>query len=241
LSGACDRGSFMCDAGYELRVTHRCIRHDLGLPLPQVFEDMAAAHEIVLAFQRKASASTVGSKTVGPEAGERTLYRLARGDDHRGVTWFDPQSRVVWLCGSRFHRSGDADDAFPYFESLLKQGAVWPQPDDYEWLEEDRAARLAEALPEAAQELLAEARRRPNVEHRRVVGTGEVGVVVEVVETLEETYVATSVRVMADPIGLVVLLAAFYPNRDLVEWRFQARLPTRPLEPSELCMSILHI
>jgi nucleotide-binding universal stress UspA family protein len=201
---------------------------------------MAAAHEIVLAFQRKASANTVGSKTVGPYAGDRTLYRLARGDDHRGVTWFDSASGVVWLCGSRFHRSGEPDDAFPYFEHLLREHLVWPQPEDYEWLETDRADRLAEQLPEAAQELLAEARRQPNVEHRRVIGTGEVGVLLEIVETLEETYVATSVRVMADPIGLVVLLAAFYPDRVLPDWRFQPRLPTRPLEPGELCMSILH-
>jgi len=240
MPGACHKGSFVCDAGHELRITSRCLRADLKYEPPRDFDQLADAHEIVDAFRVKRDVYPDGGKTVGPANGDLTLYRLAKGDDHRGATWFDARVGVVWLCAERFHRSGTANDAFPYFHALIKSRQIWPTREDYEWLELDRAERLAERLPEAAQELLAHARANPNQEHRAVIGQGQVGVVVEIVETLEETYVAFSVASIGDPTRVIALLAAFYPGRDFGEWQYRNRLPTRPLVPGELCRSIFH-
>lgn len=241
MPGRCDRGSYLCDAGHELRVTIRCIRTDLSREPPQVFEELSASHEIVRCFTRKRDIVTDGGKTVGPRNGDRTLYRVAIGHDHRGATWSDPSNGVVWLCaGHSRHRSGGPNDAYPYFHRLIGAGEILPTPEDYEWLEHDRADILAASLPEAAQALLAMARAAPNQEHRAVIGSGEVGVVVEIVETLQETNVAIVVSTIGDYTRLVVLLAAFYPDRNYADWASRTRLPTRALAPGEICLAILH-
>lgn len=239
MPGSCDRGSFLCDAGHELRVTQRCITTDFGQIVPQTFEGLIDVYEIVDGFRTKRDVSTSGGKTVGPAAGARTIFHLGRGDDHRGATWFDPGTRVVWLCAYRLHRSGTADDAFPYFKELIASGAIWPRREDYEWLEADRAARFSERLPEAADALLAAARATPNRERRAVIGVSDVGVVVVVIETLEETYVAIDMRTLAGPGALPTLLAAFYPERAFQEWVIRTELPNRKLRSPELCWSIL--
>lgn len=201
---------------------------------------MAAAHTIVDALRSKRDVTPEGAKTVGPRNQDRTLFHLGMGHDHRGATWFDTVDGVVWLCAYGLHRSGAPDDAFPYFHSLTRSGQIWPAAEDYTWLEVDRAERLADALPEAAQNLLDVARGQPNIEHRAVIGPGEVGMVVEIVETLEETYVAVVVTTMGDPTRLVTLLGAFYPERAWSDWQDRDHLPTRALAAGELCFSILH-
>ena len=66
-----------------------------------------------------------------------------------------------------------------------------PTAADYEALGDDRAERFAAVVGIEAQELLAVARAQPGVEARRVIGTTQpVGLVVHVVDTLEETYTA---------------------------------------------------
>lgn len=230
----------MCDAGHELRITRRCLADDFTLDSTQPFEELSDAHEIVQAFQAKRDATTVGAKTVGPAAGDRTIYHLGRGNDHRGATWYDVASRVVWLCAYRFHRSGTPNDAFPYFNRLIASRAIWPLPEDYAWLQADRAARLAEQLPEAAQSVLTAARAAPGQEHRARIGRGDVGVLVQVVETLEETYVALDMRTVDGYPVLVTLLASFYPQRLFTDWVPRSRLPNRALGPAELCFSTLH-
>ena len=63
---------------------------------------------------------------------------------------------------------------------------------------------------------------------------------VEIVATLEETYVAILVATLGDPTRLIALMAAFYPERGYDDWEGRNHLPTRPLSPGELCFSILH-
>jgi hypothetical protein len=207
---------------------------------PQTFAELSDRFEIVRGFSGKRDVIPAAGKTVGPSNQDRTLYHLGMGHDHRGATWYDSRADVVWLCGYGFHRSRQPGDAFKYFKELIQAGEIWPLPEDYEWLEGDRAARLAESLPEAAQVLLAAARAAPNQEHRAVIGSGEVGIVVEIVETLEETFVAIVVSTMGDYTRLVVLLAALYPDREFGDWGERARLPTRALISGEICLSILH-
>lgn len=232
------RGSCICDH-YELRVTRRCLSEDLGLSPTSTFDE-AAAHPIVAAFESQRSLDAIGTKTIGPEAGRRTIYRLGIGHDHRGATWFDPEEGVVWLCAYRHHRSGDADDAFPYFRSLIEADRVLPVKDDYESLFKERGERFIETVRQDAEQLLHEARLVPGAEISGLVGGEEnVGVLVEVVETLEDLYVAFSLRKMESE-RIVVILAAFAPSVPFSEWELLDFFPTRDLDvdAAEICYRV---
>lgn len=233
----CHRGSCLCET-HELRITRRCLADDLNFPPTVEFVD-ARSHPIVQAFESQRSTSRTGTRTVGPASGERTIYRLAYGHDHRGATWFDRHEQVVWLCAYGFHRSGEADDAFPYFHDLIRAGGILPTDDDYEALFRDRALRFAETLPQDAQALLAKARSNPGVEEVGLLGGRETtSVAVEVVETMEETHVAFSLAQIGDYTTIVLILTAFFPEATFNEWEQVLRFPTRPLSHDEVCYRI---
>ena len=200
------------------------------------------SHEIVRALRNQRHTAVHGTDTVGPAAGEDTLWVLRYGHHHRGATWFDADENVVWLCAYARHRSGEPGDAFDRFPQLIEAGLMRPRAGDYEALRDDRAERFAHVVEVEAQDLLAEARAHPGAEQNRVIGTTQpVGLVVHLVETLEETYVA----VFGDTIGLAqlqLLLVALYPDRAFEEWRPEERLPTRDLDLArgEFCLSIVH-
>jgi hypothetical protein len=207
---------------------------------PTVEFTAAAAHPIVQALENQRSANPRGGKTVGPGAGERTIYRLGYGDDHRGASWFDEANHVVWLCAYRLHRSGEPDDAFPYFHELIRSGGIWPNEEDYEALFLDRDRRFVETLSQDAQTLLARARLNPGVEQTGVIGGEETtGVLVEVIETLEDTYVVFSLA-EKDYTRIVLILEAFYPSNTFNDWEPVSTLPTRTLRQDEACYRILH-
>ena len=166
---------------------------------------------------------------------------LRHTNDWRGVTWFDDEERVVWLCACARHRSGQPDDAFPFFRSLQGTGRIWPTNDDYEALAGDRGEQFAAFVLDDAPRLLVMARKAPGTEQVLVIGREPVTVVVHVVETLEETFVAVSTLTLT-PSQYALLLVALYPDRAYDEWRTEHRLPTRELDYSraEICFSILH-
>jgi hypothetical protein len=164
---------------------------------------------------------------------------LGYGHDHRGATWYDQVEQVVWLCAYGLHRSGEADDAFPHFHGLIEKGTLLPTEDDYAALYGDRARRFVDTIHEDAQRLLANARSAPGVEQVGMLGGEETaGVLVEVVDTLEETYVAFSVERM-DTERLVVILGAFYVEAEFRDWELAQELPNRPLRRNEVCYRIL--
>jgi hypothetical protein len=199
------------------------------------------AHPIVRAFESQRAEDPVGTRTVGPAAGDLTVYRLGHGHDHRGATWHDQGERVVWLCAYRLHRSGEDDDAFPYFHELIRTGVLLPTEDDYAALFDDRGYRFTETLYEDAQRLLDRARLRPGAEQVGVLGGEETtAVVVEVVDTLKETYVAFSVARM-DASRVIMILGAFDVKAEFSDWELVARFPTRPLrlQDGEVCYRIL--
>jgi hypothetical protein len=240
-AGRCHLRSYLCVAGHELRVTARCAEDDLAATADTPFECLLQ-HVIVRAFRNERASAVHGTSTVGPAAGASSVYVLRRGNDHRGATWFDAFENVVWLCAYGLHRSGHPDDAFQYFDALRLAGTMLPTVGDLEALAEDRAERFAAAVETEAQELLAAARSQPGIEQRRVIGTTHpLGLLVHIVETLEETYVAVCGD-RTDPAHLQVLLVALYPDHEFDEWRWEARLPTRPLDQTraEFCLSIVH-
>jgi hypothetical protein len=232
--------SLVCAAGHELRVTGRCLSEDLGSAQYATFEQLAARHPIVRAFRRERGAATVGPDTLGPAGGPRPLTVLRHSNDWRGVTWHDTEAGVVWLCACGWHRSGEADDAFPIFAQLREEGRIWPAAEDYEALATDRAEQFGAFVMDDAPRLLAMARAQPETEQVLAIGLEPVAVVVYVVETLEETFVAVSGQNISIEM-YQILLVALYPERSFKEWRPEHRLPTRDLDyaRSEFCMSIL--
>jgi hypothetical protein len=231
--------AYLCPSGRELRITRRCLEEDLRMASDAAFAD-ALAHEIVRAFRNRRRDRFDDTKTVGPAAGPRTLYRLAHRHRHRGATWYDEELNVVWLCAYGYHESGTSDDAFPYFRELIEAGRIMPTQADRDGVADDRAERLAAALPAEAQRLLEEARVQPDTEVRGTLGSAGVGVVVVVVETLEETHVAIIGTTSKKEI--YAILAAFFPQAEVGEWSTETKLPTRELdwEALESCWYILH-
>lgn len=230
----------MCDAGHQLRVTCRCIREDLGVGEPPIQFDDLIRHPIVGALQSKRAVETLGPKTVGADAGDLSLYHLGMGDDHRGATWWDSTSEVVWLCAYGLHRSGEPDDAFQYFQQLIAAERIYPTPEDYEWLEVDLAEGFAVRVGPDAQHLLEAAMGQPGQEIAGTVGGIAIGIYVEVVETLHETFVIFNLRETADPNIHSLVLAGFYPQKDWNEWHYVQALPHRALRAGEFAYSTLH-
>lgn len=232
--GRPDRGSYLGGGEFELRVTGRCLEEDLQDAPLAPFADLLR-HPIVSALRSKHSTDPTTTRTVGPAAGDDTLGRLGYGEDHRGAIWFDREHGVLWLCAAHGkHRSGAVDDAFPYFDKLIAERRIYPTADDYEALNRDRAARLIDAIPSDAQELVARARSAPGVELTGSVGPVRVRLVVERVEGVaDELFLAVSMR-HGDDAWLAAVLVAFRPDTDdFGAWRNESRLPTTELDGRE--------
>lgn len=231
--GAFDRGSYVADGGYDLRVTERCLGEDLGTDPSAPLSELAK-HEIIRALCHKHEHDPTPPDTVGPTAGDLTLGVLRYGDDHRGSTWFDRANNALWLCAYRRHRSGEPDDAFPYFDDLRTHGRMYPTDPDRERLLRDRAARLVDAVPDEAQRLVAEASSRPGVEIHGQLGPLRVRLVVVEVDALRELHVGLAMRA-ADPDLLMLAMVGLCPNPDeLGAWRTEMSLPTGPLDPEDV-------
>jgi len=230
----------VCDAGHQLRVTSRCIREDLGLGQPPVAFDDLVKHPIVDAMRAKRAVETTSGKTVGADIGDRSLHHLGIGHDHRGATWWDAGSQVVWLCAYGLHRSGEADDAFQYFDQLIAEARIYPTEEDYQWLERDQAEGFALRVGPDAQRLLEVARGEPGQEIQGTVGGIPLGIYVDVIETLQETFVIFNLRETIDPNIHALILAGFYPGKGWDEWRYPQSLPHRLLAPGEFAYATLH-
>ncbi len=234
------RGSYLL-ADYELRITARCLEEDFGVSPATPMSDLLD-HPIVKALIKDRATDPDTGKTIGPEAGDDTIRRLGYGHDHRGATWWDRTEKVVWLCAYHGrHRSGAADDPFgKHFPELIAWKRMKPATVDYEALFAERDERFIDLVQRDAQALLAEARREPGVEKRAVVGgEANVGCLVEVVETLEETYVAFFVEEVTYE-RVVILLNAFFVSR-FEEWEQVKEMPHRPIDQAsgEVCYRYL--
>ena len=197
------------------------------------FDDLKK-HEIIKALIKRRRETPSDTKLVSPLPGGLDVYRLAYGDRHRGATWFDEDNRVVWLLAYGQHEFEGGGDAFPYFKDLHAGGRLLPDEADYKALFDDRASRFAGVARHDAVHLLQAARADPGTEQRGLIG-GEVGVgvAVEVVETLAETYLAIKLHGLNTE-TLPILLAAFFPKQEFDELESTRELPTRPLDSDEI-------
>lgn len=232
-------GGCLC-AHYELRITERCLIDDLGMP-PDVSFEQAIRHPIVQSFHSRRQDVPTGGKTVGPEAGENTLYHLGSGDDHRGATWFEAEQGVVWLCAYGFHRSGEADDAFQLFSHLLESDEIYPAAADYRALRRDRAQRFNDLAPRQGASANADAIQSPNTVIERSLGHQfsrlvQVRLIANVVDDVAEISIAFS------PVGLsqaeiVFVVACFATDGDDPEWVNE--LAGNSLLPGEIAFRLL--
>ncbi|MGC9221846.1 MAG: hypothetical protein ACP5H2_10935 [Solirubrobacteraceae bacterium] len=229
--------AYLCSE-YELRLSKRCLTEDLQSESVAPFDDLKN-HEIVKALIKRRRDSPIDTKRVSPVRDDPEVYRLAYGERHRGATWFDEENRVVWLLAYAQHEFKGAGDAFPYFKALHADDKLLPSEEDYKDLFKDRALRFAGLAPLEAATLLAAAREQPGTEQRGVIG-GQVGVgvAVEIVETLTETYLAITLRGLT-PDMLPILLAAFFPTHEFDDLESTRTFPTRALEIGEIAFRAL--
>lgn len=223
---------------YELRITRRCLLHDLHLGEEASF-DSALEQPIVEAFRAKRAQVPRSGKTVGPEAGADTLYHLGAGDDHRGATWFDTDERVVWLCAYGLHRSGEPDDAFQLFAELIRSGAIYPTVPDYKRLLVEREARFVELAPEQALKGRGNALERPGqtIDVRMGHPLGRcisARINAEVVDELVQLTVAFEVHGLNQQ-QIYFIPACFFPET----WELVDNIGGVPIGPDEIAFQLL--
>jgi hypothetical protein len=148
--------------GVFLRVTKRCLAEDLGLSddaSKLSIEELAEKSPVVASFVNKRGQNPDGVERVQPLTSRVVVHTLHAGED-RGATWYDRKAGTVWLLAARFHRSGQRDDAYPYFKGLDAGGRLLPTREDYEALVEaqtlDFAGRLHKEIPPLREQAIAE-------------------------------------------------------------------------------------
>lgn len=178
---------FKTAGGYELRVTHRCLTEDLGFR-----DDEADAPLLALAARTTLGGeflrTFIDKRTALPEpadegildglaAGTPSMYPLRRGDQQRGVTWYDERSRVVWLVAAHHaHKSGAATDSYRYFRRLPRPHLL-PARRDMMALQTERAVEEADAIWDDVPRLMSAAAASRNTEVRGHVGRVPIGMV----------------------------------------------------------------
>lgn len=234
LVGTFDRGSFFAPK-YEMRLTARCIDDDLGRRGVRELYRLRN-QEIVKAFINQRQDSHEGTRQVTPLTCGEEIWVLPRGDDHRGATWLDPKSEVLWLCAYHFHRSGDQDDAFPHFRELDADDRLLPSPEDVLELVKERRGRFARLVVGDTQDLLQRATDNPGKEQAAVIGGAvPTGLHVEVVETLEEIAVAMEVDLTTRKDMALAVLNALQPDLSFSDWQPWPEMPERMLREGEVC------
>lgn len=233
LSGSAAGGAYICD-DWELRITGRCLSEDLNADGNADFEDVVGL-KIVRAFVRERRNRIEGGREVSPLQCGCKAFVVAHQHDLRGATIHDPHEEVVWLVAAGLHRSGQAGDFYPYCKELDAEERLLPTPEDVERLIRERDRRFVQAVALEAPGILATARAKPG-EHRHLLG-GDVhaAITVEVVPGIEAITIAFQFDAI-DWDSVPVLLAAFHPSPN---WEPAAAMPSRPLEPGEVAMTVL--
>jgi hypothetical protein len=162
---------------HVLRVTKRCLLEDLGLPESAVELDPAELvdeNPLLRAFVERRSQLPTGQETVEGLTAKIVAYSLHSGE-YRGLTWHHERAGVVWLLAARFHRSGDPDDAYPYFRELGRAGNLLPTEEDIRRQVDAQAVDFARVLIEKVPAIVDQLRSNPGKILRGELG-GRIGV-----------------------------------------------------------------
>lgn len=213
----------------QFRLTRRALA-DLGLSIHDYASrpatDYTEAHGLVRAFVERRRQSPVGQEWTNLPVTAARAYNLHFGR-HRGLTWHDEDSDVVWLLGVGWHESGSLDDAYEVLKARDQAGHLMPNEQDYLDLEMSyqETHSFVVLVSQDAPALVDQARQTPGVEVSGVIaGRLGVGVLVEVVvisgqdESLEEIWVGFELpplqgatELPPQPEWIMAVLAAMVP------------------------------
>lgn len=97
------------------------------------------------AFAERRAQSAEGQEAIQGLTSRIVAFSLHAGRD-RGLTWHQEKADIVWLLAARLHRSGEREDAYPYFRQLDAAGRLLPTREDVVAALELEPPRLADVL-----------------------------------------------------------------------------------------------
>jgi hypothetical protein len=233
---AASRGEFIP------RITRRCLTDDLGLPADSVdlpIDELAGANDVIAAFRdRRAEMGSAGQEPIRSLLPELVAFSLHVGR-RRGATWHHREAGVIWLLAVGYHREGDPDDAYAYFERLRAAGRLLPDRDDMLAFARSRAPTLARSLLNDVPGLVAAAREQPGVIHSGMIGgriparvVCEVGDPATLTVAISQRLFPGEMLVPAD--WLVRVAAAFLPDTSPERLSLAFDLAGQELKPDEV-------
>lgn len=179
-------------------------------------EELVDAHQVIADFVKKRGAHPVGNETIQALLPKLVAYALHSGR-YRAATWHHEAAGVVWLLAARWHEQGRVDDAYPYFEQLLRDGRIQPTRADVERVVRWRRPTFERALVEEVPRL-----RRAAIKQASHIQDGVIGGRVRVRVGFENgdsglLYVSVARRLLPGTLPLpaewlVQVLAAFFPG-----------------------------
>lgn len=233
----------------RVRVTLRCLRDDLDLPLPTVDVDLGRLeHPLLDESRRVAPEAPTGQKRI-LAIDYPLVYRLRHGR-WRGASWLEDDSARFWLCAGAQREQDSRDDPYELFAALHQAGRLLPDNDDRTRDALERDARIVDAAADSIEDALADASGRPGQDMTLRLD-GLVDVRLHVTAPGEEVWVAiatraTDERVVEEALRNVLFRLAFdaagaeiwepradWPSGQLA-WFEVARLGLRELPSREL-------
>jgi hypothetical protein len=225
---------------FTLSATCRCLTEDLGLA-PEACDrpitELVDAHRVIADFVKKRGGHPVGNETINALLPTLIAYSLHSGR-YRAATWHHDTAGIVWLLAAHRHEQGSVDDAYPYFEQLLRTRRLLPTREDVERVVDQRRPTFARALFDDVPPILQAALTHPGQIQEEVVG-GRVRVRVAFENGASGIlYVAITRRLLPGTVPLppewdIQLLAAFFPGIQLDDIEYSDAIAGHNLRPDE--------
>jgi len=231
---------------WALGATCRCLTEDLDLhpetcdtPITQLSD----AHQVIADFVKKRSVHPIGNETINALLPKLVAYSLHSGR-YRAATWYHEAASIVWLLAARWHEQGRGDDAYPYFEQLLRDGRIQPMRVDVERVLNQRRLTFERALLEDVPHL-----RQAAFTDAGRIQEGVIGGRVRVRVGFENgragiLYVAVTRRLIPGDLPLpgewlIQVLAAFFPDVPLEDIEYIDEIAGYDLRSDEDCYCAL--
>ena len=221
----------------RVRVTIRCLRDDLHIPLPPLEEDIGLVDHELLAEARRLA-------PVAEEAQERIVaiaappvFKLRHGR-WRGATWLDREENIFWLLAGAQREEGSKTDPYVQVVSLHSKNSLLPTDDDRLRDQAESGARFLRSLPECLRDNLQKARSQRGSDLRFVCGDLSLRLYVERDGAWEQIWFAVrTVGVSGGGVKQELRDLAFAILEEIVgesEWEYQAAWPSTVLHGCEV-------
>jgi hypothetical protein len=200
--------------------------------------ELVDAHQVIAAFVQRRGAHPIGNETIQALLPRLVGYALHSGL-YRAVTWHHEAAGIVWLLAARWHEQGSTDDAYPYFEQLLRNGRLLPTRTDVEHVVDLRRPTFAHALYEDVPRI-----RRSALDHPGQIQEDVISGRVLIRVAFENgagglLYVAITRRLLPGALPLppewdIQLLAAFFPGIPVEDIEYIDGITGHDLKPDEI-------